>query len=112
MSREFAGSFYQSAAWVKCRASYIAWRRSVDGGMCERCHEVPGKILHHKVELSPENINNPDITLGFDNLMYVCHNCHDQIHGNVSQMPQRMTRYVFDCSGNPIPLSDNKVLPP
>ena len=76
------------------------------------CHQVPGKILHHKQELTPDNITDPDITLGFDNLMYVCHGCHDQIHGNVSRMPERMTRYAFDYNGNPIPLSDNTRVPP
>lgn len=106
MSREFAGSFYQSAAWLKCRAAYIAYRRSVDGGLCERCHQVPGKILHHKVELSPDNITDPDITLGHGNLMYVCHNCHNEIHGGKADMPERMTRYCFDSFGNPVPMSD------
>ena len=65
MAREFAKSFYNSAAWKKCRLAYIAYRKRVDGGMCESCHEVAGYIVHHKTELTPENINNPDIALGF-----------------------------------------------
>jgi len=80
MARAFAKSFYNSSAWIKCRASYID---SVNG-LCEKCLAngtiAPGEILHHKIELTPENINDPDITLGWDNLQYVCQDCHNKIH--------------------------------
>ena len=41
--REFAKAFYKSKAWQQCRAGYIAYRRGLDGGMCEickHCHDV------------------------------------------------------------------------
>ena len=55
MAREFAKAFYKSKEWLKVRAAYIAKRKSIDGGLCESCHEKPGYIVHHKIELTPEN---------------------------------------------------------
>ena len=52
--------------------------------LCERCLKhgliVPAKIVHHKIELTPDNITNPDITLNFNNLEAVCRECHSDIH--------------------------------
>lgn len=52
--------------------------------LCERCLRnglvVPAEIVHHKIELTPNNINNPDITLSYDNLEAVCRDCHADIH--------------------------------
>ena len=53
MAREFAKWFYDSSAWRKCRASYISKRQGIDGGMCERCRERPGYIVHHKTAITP-----------------------------------------------------------
>lgn len=75
MAKEFSKKFYRSKEWIKCRESYI---KSVYG-LCERCGK-PGYILHHKKELTPKNINNPSITLGWDNLEYVCFECHNEEH--------------------------------
>lgn len=76
MAKEFSKAFYNSEAWQRCRKDYID---SVHG-LCERCGET-GLILHHKIPLTPENIDNPEITLDFKNLEYVCLECHNQIHG-------------------------------
>lgn len=78
MAKEFAKSFYDSAVWKKCRAAYIAERIMIDGGLCEKCHLQPGFIVHHKIMLTPDNINNPDITLNHTNLAYECKDCHDR----------------------------------
>ena len=80
MAKEFAKAFYKSKAWLRCRASYIA---SVQG-LCERCLEkgyiVNGYIVHHKEPLTPNNIDNPDITLNWDRLEYLCQPCHNLEH--------------------------------
>ncbi len=80
MAREFAREFYQSVAWKRTREAY---KKSV-GGLCERCRAKglisPAEIVHHKVHLSPENINDIDVTLGFGNLEAVCRRCHAEIH--------------------------------
>ena len=75
MAKEFAKKFYKSTAWKKCRADYI---KSVYG-LCERCNK-PGYIVHHKILLTPSNINNPDVTLNWDNLEYLCLDCHNKEH--------------------------------
>lgn len=72
--------FYKTSAWLKCRAAYI---KSV-GGLCERClarGEIkPGYIVHHKVHLNPWNITDTSITLNWDNLEYLCLDCHNKEH--------------------------------
>jgi hypothetical protein len=48
----------------------------------ERCG-VPGKIVHHKVTLAPNNINEPMITLNHELLEYLCQGCQNkELHGN------------------------------
>ncbi len=78
MAKEYAKQFYSSKAWQKCRAAYIAERIMIDGGLCEKCREQPGYIVHHKIILTPDNITTPEITLSFDNLSYECKTCHDR----------------------------------
>jgi len=103
MAREFSKKFYRSKAWQQCRASYIA---SVHG-LCESCLKKnivnPGYIVHHTVKITPENINDPSITLNHKLLRYDCLECHnaDELneHGFKSQ-----ARCMFDIEGNVIPL--------
>lgn len=103
--KEFARSFYYSTAWKKCRAAYISMREAADGGLCERCGEHPGYIIHHKVELTPDNINDPDVSLSFGNLMYLCHDCHNRIHGRAAELPERSVKYIFGPDGCPVPVA-------
>lgn len=103
MAREFAKSFYKSKAWQKCRGAYIKHRKSIDGGLCESCHERPGYIVHHKIELTPENINDPDIALGLRNLKYDCIECHNQENGRGDHEIPGLVRYVFGPDGEVIP---------
>ena len=104
MAYDYARAFYKSRAWQLCRASYIAKRQSVDGGMCERCHRQPGYIVHHKVHITPANISNPDVTLNHDNLQYLCKACHDEVHGYCGNQKEP-PRCEFDENGNPVPRS-------
>ena len=96
--KEYAKHFYKSKQWHDCRKAFISERTIIDGGLCQRCHERMGYIVHHKIHITPQNINNPDITLNFDNLEYVCHDCHNKEH-----FGEKM-RVNFDSEG--------KVLPP
>lgn len=81
MAKDFAKSFYNSTAWKNCRDEY---KKSV-GYLCERCLQsgkcVLGDIVHHKIKLTPANINDPTVTLNFDNLELVCRSCHRKAHG-------------------------------
>lgn len=105
MARPFADAFYHSAKWKKCRAAYIAERVAIDGGLCEVCHEKLGYIVHHKIWLNENNINDPEITLNHSNLRYECLDCHNLEEENGGQrLPARMARYVFDSNGDPVAL--------
>lgn len=101
MAKEFAKAFYNSKKWKTCRVAYIKHRKSIDGGMCESCHEVPGYIVHHKEELTPNNINNPDITLNFENLKYDCHICHNK--ENKDDEIEGLAKIKFNEDGDIIP---------
>ncbi len=74
MSKPFSRKFYNTNAWKKCVKSYKA---SVYG-LCEKCGAI-GEEVHHIIPLTPDNINNPDITLNPDNLMLLCRSCHELI---------------------------------
>jgi 5-methylcytosine-specific restriction endonuclease McrA len=91
--KDFAASFYKSKAWQACRAAYL----SKVGGLCEDCLAkgiyTPAEIVHHTVELTPENINRPEISLNPELLRAVCRECHAAAHG------ARIRRYKLDELG-------------
>ena len=72
-------AFYVGIAWIDCSREY---RKAHP--LCERClarHEISAsKEAHHKIRLTPQNINNPDITLNWDNLEALCEDCHKKEH--------------------------------
>jgi 5-methylcytosine-specific restriction endonuclease McrA len=90
--RDFAKAFYSSGAWKECREAY---KKSV-AGLCEEClkhgYYVPGDAVHHKVHLTPENVNDPSISLNWDNLQLLCRDCHAKMHSSPK-------RYKFDQYG-------------
>jgi hypothetical protein len=104
MAQKFSKNFYQSKLWLDCRESYIA---SVYG-LCERCTikgcTTPGLILHHKILLTPSNINNPDITLNHKHLEYLCLECHNISHG-AKDIRVIRDGLMFDVEGNVVPIA-------
>ena len=80
LSESFARDFYRSWQWTKCRKGY----KKSKGGLCERCWSkgliVPGDEVHHKIKLTPENLNDPAIALNWDNLELLCKACHMEEH--------------------------------
>lgn len=92
MREEFARQFYSSGSWANCREGY---RKSV-GNLCENCLKngmiEPAQEVHHKIKLTPKNINNPNVTLNWDNLEALCGKCHKAAH-------KRKRRYRIDESG-------------
>ena len=91
MAKDWAKAFYKSVAWQKCRAAYI---QSVFG-LCEKCGR-PGWIVHHKIKLTPANIGDPNVTLAWENLQYLCQECHNRVHG-LSSTAEGLR---FDAVGN------------
>lgn len=96
MAREFARGFYKSAAWQRCRTAYI---QSVFG-LCERCGE-PGAEVHHREYLTPDNINDPEVALGWDNLELLCASCHNKEHKREHEALR--DDVVFDANGDLVP---------
>lgn len=83
--------------WRKVSKTYA---KTVNG-LCERCLKngdvVPYKIVHHKVHITPENINNTNITLHWSNLECLCQSCHNkEHHGEECEV-----NYYFDENGMP-----------
>lgn len=100
MARDFSRAFYKSSAWKRCQAAYMAATVETDRGpcppyMCEECFRrgelTPAKIVHHRRWLSPDNITDSRVTLGWDNLERVCQECHNRIHFGLDDFVQRVT---------------------
>lgn len=105
MAQPFARAFYRSKAWKHTRYAYFKFAH----GLCERCMErgtlSKGEIVHHKEHLTPENINDPDISLGFDNLELLCRACHAEVHPEIYGRDEiASSRVAFDENGDLIDL--------
>ena len=94
--KPFAERFYKSTAWQNTRNAYWSSKQ----GLCEICLSrgkyKPCEIVHHKIELTPNNIDDPNITLDWNNLQCVCRECHAEVHG------KRQRRYTIDEFGRVI----------
>ena len=70
------------------------------GYLCERCstpdNPVVAKIAHHKIYLTRDNINDPRVSLSWENLEALCQDCHNREH----HRSKRKQRYTFDANGN------------
>lgn len=69
-------NFYKSWKWQKVAEQV----RKRDAYTCQLCGAVGSVYVHHKQELTKQNVNDPSIALNPDNLMTLCRNCHEQIH--------------------------------
>ena len=99
--KPFAEEFYNSIAWKRCRAAYM--ERA--GGICEDCLAkglyTPAALVHHMIPVDESNINDPRITLSFDNLRAVCRVCHAKRHGI-----GRRRRFSVNADGHVIALPE------
>lgn len=91
MAREFSKPFYRSKEWKKIR-EYIFNKHH---GLCADCGKA-GEEVHHKIFLTPDNINNPDITTGEKNLVLLCKDCHALRHRKIETTRQGL---VFNEMG-------------
>ena len=91
--KPYAEKFYSSKAWKNTRAAYAKSKRN----LCELCLDKglykPCEIVHHKVELTPQNIDNPDVTLNWNNLQCLCREHHAEVHD------RQQRRYRIDETG-------------
>ncbi len=99
--KPWAESFYNSEAWRQCRETFLESK----GGLCERCstpdNPVLAKIAHHKIYLTAQNINDPYISLSWDNLEALCQDCHNKEH----HRSKAKIKYKFGEDGEIISLS-------
>lgn len=106
MAREFSKSFYKSTVWKQTR-EYIFDR---DNGLCQDCLNKgmirPGKEVHHKIFLTIENINDTAITLGEDNLILLCKECHHKRHNKRETTREGL---VFNERGELVSEESNKM---
>ena len=107
MAREFARKFYHSQKWEKMR-EYILIR---DKYKCQRCGETGILEVHHKIHLTPDNIEDGNISLNENNLITLCRDCHFAIHeedkarGNKNnQKPDCELGFKFDENGFLVPI--------
>lgn len=111
MAKNFAKAFYNSKRWQQCRDAYIAYRISVDGGVCEECRRQQGYIVHHEITLTPDNVNDPNISLNHRKMKYVCKDCHDEYEGHGVGHRKVKPLCIFDENGQPISLREVDIPP-
>lgn len=75
MAKDYAKKFYKSKAWKQCKDGYLKTQDYI----CERCGG-PAKVVHHKRYIDIKTINDPSITLAWDNLETLCQDCHTNEH--------------------------------
>lgn len=99
MAQAWAEWFYNSIAWIKCRLAFLTSKFFI----CERCSGA-ATIAHHKEYLTPENINDPSVTLNWDNLESLCQDCHNREH--MSKYSPLRDDVMFDARGDLVKMID------
>ena len=89
--------FYHSTLWRKTRKAYL---ESVYY-TCSKCGGV-GNLVHHKIPLNDENVEDLTISISFDNLQCLCKSCHDSIHHEIEGRGESNLHHEvsFDEYGN------------
>ena len=95
--------FYRSTEWSRFREVVISERIKEDGHIYD---EVTGQpiikaydiILHHKIELTEENVKDYNISLNPDNILIVSHKTHNIIHDKLGHA----VRQIFIVYGPPL----------
>lgn len=107
MAKDFSASFYASKTWDTARENALIR----DDFLCQRCLRngdiKSATMVHHIIELTPENIYDPDISTGLDNLVSLCDLCHKKTHGWAREGSTR-EGLAFDSDGNLICLDDKE----
>ncbi len=102
MAQEWAKSFYNSKAWRQLRERLIV----ENNFLCADCGESYLKdstqlVGHHIKELTPQNINDTNISLNPANIKIICRKCHDKAHERFSFDSGQKVYIVYGspCSG-------------
>lgn len=96
--RSINNEFYRSKVWRDTRERFLELNP-----WCEECLKqkryTPATLVHHREHLNETNVNDPKISLGYDNLEAVCIECHNKIHYGRTDK-----RYTVDQFGRVFPL--------
>lgn len=94
--------FYNSKAWKDASRAYAESKCYI----CEVCKNKYADPtikpfykqfhVHHKIELTPENISNPEISLNADNFQLLCLHCHNKMHSTKDVLAPGL---IFDENG-------------
>lgn len=111
-ARDFSRHIYHSARWASLQKLAMERTETTTGMcppfMCERCYKhgilKPAKVVHHITFITPENVNDPSVTLNLDNLTRLCQDCHAAVHSSDPDAGPK--RYRFDEHGNMVPNED------
>ena len=90
-------AFYDSKEWRVFRENLIIDRTSSYGLSCSKCNKNILKekiILHHKQELTKENVNDYNISLNPDNIEILCLDCHNKEH---SRFGYKKSKGIYLC---------------
>ena len=103
MAYSTLSAFYTSKEWSDFRKVIIAQRTAADGFVYD---EITGRpivkaydiILHHKIELTLDNVNDFNVSLNPDNIQIVSFKTHNEIHNRFG----RWTRHIYLVYGSPL----------
>lgn len=59
---------------------------------------VPAEIVHHKIPLTADNMNDLNISLSWKNLQALCRQCHAEVHEDM-YAERTGKRYRIDENG-------------
>lgn len=100
IAKEWAKPFYNSEAWKIARTQTLL----ESGYTCEVCGGHAEEV-HHEIELTPENISDPAISLNPRLLHPLCGDCHKRItkRQKHKRRPDCEDDFYFDADGNLTP---------
>lgn len=107
--------FYRSKEWADFRKIVIAERIREDGFIYDEYTNKPivkayDIILHHKEELTEENVFDYNISLNPDNIMIVSHKSHNLIHNKLNSSCRKVYLvYGAPLSGKTSWVKDNMI---
>lgn len=92
--------FYTSKEWRRLVEYLKAERMQGEGFIrCSVCGEPIYKsyklIAHHKQHLTEDNVNDISVSLNPDNIVFVCHECHNKEHNRSGAYKKREVHLVF-----------------
>lgn len=109
-------NFYRSREWERFRLTIINERTRADGFIYDEVTNKPilrmyDLILHHIEELTPENVNDFNISLNPNNIMVVSHKTHNLIHDNFNNYSRQQVFLVYGAplSGKSTWVKNNKL---